>query len=260
MTRPEFSPRIASAWAVGGLAWLAFSFAAGSAARAEPNPSVFSQPPAAARAAELLAQERATLRGLGTARIAELSRAASGYAAEGEVVDPKLKAVARASRSADPRQPVAAEARLDLKSLDALPRSVGDAQWQCLAEAIYFEARGEPLAGQVAVAEVILNRVDDRRYPNSVCGVTRQGVGNGRVCQFSFACDGRPEVMTSRRERERSEKLAAIMVAGRARTVAGGATHFHATSVRPGWSGELTRTAAIGHHVFYRLKSRTQLY
>ncbi len=89
-------------------------------------------------------------------------------------------------------------AKLDVRTLDTLPpASAGDAQSQCLAQAIYFESRGEPLDGQIAVAEVVLNRVDDRRFPKTVCGVTRQGVGSGRGCQFSYACDGNSDVMKS---------------------------------------------------------------
>lgn len=166
--------------------------------------------------------------------------------------DPETAAVA--SPNSDQAVAVAAvPRRLDFGTLDALPRTGGDAEWQCLAEAIYFESRGEPLEGQVAVAEVVLNRVDDNRdFPHTVCGVTRQGAGSGRSCQFSYACDGNSDVMKSALPRERAEKLATLMLAGRARTVTDGATYFHARSVRPGWSNRFVRTAAIGHHVFYR--------
>ena len=146
----------------------------------------------------------------------------------------------------------ATPATLDGAALDAMPAATGDAQWQCLAEAIYFESRGEPIEGQVAVAEVVLNRVDDRNFPSTVCGVTRQGAGSGRGCQFSYACDGNPDVMRSVVSRQRSEKLAALMLAGRPRTVTDGATYFHTRSVRPGWAGKMTRTTSIGHHYFYR--------
>ena len=137
-------------------------------------------------------------------------------------------------------------ARLDLATLDAMPPASGDAEWQCLAQAIYFELRGEPLAGQVAVAEVVLNRVDDRRFPKTVCGVTNQG------CQFSYACDGNSDAMKSALARQRSEKLASLMLAGRARSLTDGATYFHTRSVRPDWSRRFTRTTTIGHHIFYR--------
>ncbi|HRO11180.1 cell wall hydrolase [Amaricoccus sp.] len=141
---------------------------------------------------------------------------------------------------------------LDFRTLDAMPAASGDEAWQCLAEAIYFEARGEPLEGQVAVAEVVLNRVSDRRFPRTVCGVTKQGAGSGKGCQFSYACDGNSDVMKSALARSRAEKLAAMMLAGRARTVTDGATYFHTRSVRPSWSSRMVRTASIGHHLFYR--------
>jgi spore germination cell wall hydrolase CwlJ-like protein len=146
--------------------------------------------------------------------------------------------------------------KLDAGALDSMPRPNTDAQLACLATAIYFESRGEPLAGQVAVAEVILNRVDSRAYPNTVCGVTNQGAGSGRGCQFSYACDGRSDAMTNAGPRARAEKLAGIMLAGRPRSVTDGATHFHSTAVRPSWSRTLTQTASIGHHRFYRQGAR----
>lgn len=145
---------------------------------------------------------------------------------------------------------------LAVTTLDQMPSiEGGDEQWRCLAQAIYFEARGEPLKGQIAVAEVVLNRVDNRAYPDTVCGVTNQGASSGRACQFSYACNGTKR-MASPLPRERAEKLAAIMLAGRERTVTDGATHFHATYVRPAWSRKFVRTAAIGQHIFYRQGTR----
>lgn len=168
------------------------------------------------------------------------------------------------SRNMDPRTSSAVLAReqgrppeaeppvLDFAALDAMPVPTGDAQWQCLSQAIYFESRGEPLSGQIAVAEVVLNRVDDARFPDSVCNVTRQGVGSGRACQFSYACDGRSDMMTSALSRERSEKLARLMLDGRPRMVTDGATYFHTRSVRPSWARQMTKTVVIGQHLFYK--------
>jgi spore germination cell wall hydrolase CwlJ-like protein len=169
-----------------------------------------------------------------------------------EALRPRARApeVVASSRSVEGE--AAASARLDFRTLDAMPRSSGGAEWQCLAEAIYFESRGEPLEGQVAVAEVVLNRVADRRFPGTVCGVTRQGAGSGKGCQFSYACDGNSDVMKSALPRARAEKLATMMLEGRARTLTDGATYFHTRSVRPGWSHRMVRTATIGHHLFYR--------
>lgn len=131
------------------------------------------------------------------------------------------------------------------------PRVADASELQCLSEALYFEARGETLKGQFAVAEVILNRVDSPTYPRTVCGVVNQG-SQGKGCQFSYACDGKPEAITEAKAFERAEKIAAIMLAGAPRGLTMGATHFHTAQVRPGWAHRLPRTATIGAHLFYR--------
>lgn len=126
----------------------------------------------------------------------------------------------------------------------------GDQQWQCLQQALYFEARGETLKGQFAVAEVILNRVDSGRYPKSVCGVVQQG-GNSR-CQFSYNCDGRPDVMSNKEAADVSGRIARAMLDGAPRALTAGATHFHTRAVSPNWSVRFEKTASIGAHLFYR--------
>ncbi|MFN3613478.1 MAG: cell wall hydrolase [Rubrimonas sp.] len=145
---------------------------------------------------------------------------------------------------------------IDLDHIRRMPRVEGDSQWRCLTEAIYFEARGQSLAGQVAVAEVVLNRVDNPNYPRTICGVTRQGSDRPNACQFSYQCDGKPEVITERGAWALAGKIAHLMLEGRPRTLTGAATHFHATRVNPGWSRRLERTARIGDHVFYRYPTR----
>lgn len=126
----------------------------------------------------------------------------------------------------------------------------GDAQWECLKTALYFEARGETLAGQVAVAEVILNRVDDPQYPKSICAVVHQGGAGG--CQFSYNCDGRADVMSEPAAAERAARVARAMMDGAPRVLTAGATHFHSRAVAPSWARRFARTAAIGAHLFYR--------
>lgn len=211
---------------------------------------------ASSRALEALTQEQLAMLSRGAARVSELSEA-SAATRTALAKGTRSSEVTRASRNVGADAAVIVRtAKLDLRLVDSLPRARGDTQWACLAEAIYFEARGEPLSGQVAVAEVILNRVDSPAYPSTICGVTRQGATKGRNCQFSYACDGRPEVMTDRLARGRSEKLAALMVGGQARSVSGGATHFHASYVRPSWAGRMTRTIRIGQHNFYRSRTR----
>jgi spore germination cell wall hydrolase CwlJ-like protein len=127
---------------------------------------------------------------------------------------------------------------------------------RCLAQALYHEARGESLEGQFAVAEVILNRVDSPLYPNTVCGVVNQNASRGRACQFSYACDGRPLTMTEPRARTLAQSIADLMLDGAERELTEGATHFHATFVRPHWSRVYEQTAQIGAHVFYRPATR----
>jgi spore germination cell wall hydrolase CwlJ-like protein len=130
------------------------------------------------------------------------------------------------------------------------PAASGDAQWECLKTALYFESRGEDLEGQFAVAEVILNRVDSVRYPNTICGVVEQGSSKG--CQFSYSCDGKNEAMNDNAAAEVSGRIARVMMDGAPRQLTDGATYFHTRSVRPSWSRKFPKTASIGAHLFYR--------
>jgi hypothetical protein len=135
--------------------------------------------------------------------------------------------------------------------LASVPPADGGAQWECLTQALYFEARGESVAGQFAVGEVILNRADHRAYPASVCGVVHQGASSGR-CQFSFMCDGHAETVTEPDSWDRAGKIARLLLDGAPRSLTGGATYFHSIAVRPSWARVFTRTARIGAHIFYR--------
>ena len=141
--------------------------------------------------------------------------------------------------------------------LASLPVATGDEQWRCLAEALYFEARGESVRGQFAVGEVILNRVDSAGYPGSLCGVINQGTGRKFACQFSYTCDGNPTVVRDRASWERVGKVARVLLDGTPRDLTNGATHFHTHAVSPSWSRRFTRTAEIGAHLFYREPVRT---
>ncbi|HLQ19369.1 MAG TPA: cell wall hydrolase [Tabrizicola sp.] len=129
------------------------------------------------------------------------------------------------------------------------PEPTGDEQWQCLTEALYFEARGESLDGQIAVAEVILNRVDNPLYPRTICGVVKQRGGGG--CQFSYVCNGRTK-MREKGAADLAGRIARAMLDGAPRVLTHGATHFHTRAVRPSWSKRFAKTAAIGAHLFYR--------
>jgi spore germination cell wall hydrolase CwlJ-like protein len=141
------------------------------------------------------------------------------------------------------------------KFISTQPKASGGDQFSCLAKALYFEARGESVKGQFAVAEVILNRVDSHRYPNSVCGVVNQGSHRRSGCQFSYTCDGRADRIREKAAYSQVAKIAKLMLDGAPRALTSGATHFHTTQVNPRWARRFPRTAKIGSHLFYRQPS-----
>lgn len=133
---------------------------------------------------------------------------------------------------------------------------------RCLATAIYHEARGEPEAGQWAVADVILNRVASGLYPASICGVVYQNAEKGKYrCQFSFACDGRPDEGGQGNRIVRESWVRAYMLAEAAlkqrqagaltEAIPQSALFYHSTKVQPAWTSALKRVASIGSHIFY---------
>ncbi|MBT8408978.1 MAG: cell wall hydrolase [Alphaproteobacteria bacterium] len=121
----------------------------------------------------------------------------------------------------------------------------------CLAQAIYYEAGYEPLAGRRAVAQVVLNRVRHPAYPNSVCGVVYEGAKKP-VCQFSFTCDGSLERRPGTAAWKAAEQVAAEALAGKVEPSVGMATHYHADYVAPYWAPKLTKVNKTGLHIFYR--------
>jgi hypothetical protein len=190
----------------------------------------------ASRLGAVLGQERAALAVVPDARMAQLT------------------SLPPASQRGIPTEPVVI---YDQQFLADLPAASGGPEWQCLAEALYFEARGESVRGLFAVGEVILNRVDSAAYPGSLCGVINQGTGRRYACQFSFTCDGNPNVVREQDAWEQVGKVASILLDGTPRDLTGGATHFHTNAVNPSWSRRFTRTAEIGAHLFYREPVRT---
>ncbi len=130
---------------------------------------------------------------------------------------------------------------------------------QCLAEAIWYEARSEPVAGQLAVAEVVLNRVRHRSYPNSICGVVYQGSERTTGCQFTFSCDGSTVARQPRGVTwEASQRVAAHALLGVGLSTSDGATHYHTVAVDPYWSDSLVQIKQVGAHIFYRFPTRAE--
>jgi len=135
-----------------------------------------------------------------------------------------------------------------------LPRSsFSKKQQTCLARGIYFEARGESVKGQAAVSQVILNRVRNPHYPNSICGVVYQNSHWYNRCQFSFACDRIKDRVNNKKLYKQAQHIAAETTAGRIWfPQVGSSTHYHATYVAPKWRKKMKRVGRIGLHIFYR--------
>lgn len=124
---------------------------------------------------------------------------------------------------------------------------------KCLADAIYFESRGEPVRGQIAVAQVIMNRVFSGYYPTTVCGVVYQNAHRRLACQFTFACDGIPDKITEPDAWERAKTISRETLDGKYWLAdVGKATHYHAYWVRPRWVRTMNKLDKIGVHTFYR--------
>tara|TARA_E500000305_G_scaffold93500_1_gene82072 strand:+ start:18 stop:524 length:507 start_codon:yes stop_codon:yes gene_type:complete len=125
-----------------------------------------------------------------------------------------------------------------------------DPDLKCLAQAVYFEARGEPFSGQIAVAQVVHNRVQLKR--KSYCAIVFEGSSRRNACQFSFACDGKSDTAMDKSSWQRALMVAGLVKDGNLRDLSGDATFYHATYVSPGWSKSLKQTTSIGNHIFYR--------
>lgn len=124
---------------------------------------------------------------------------------------------------------------------------------KCLAEAVYFESRGEPYRGQVAVAQVVMNRVFSGYYPADICRAVYQNAHRRFACQFTFACDNVRDVVTEPALWDQAKEIASDMLEGRVwDEKVGRATHYHARSVRPNWIREMRKLDRIGEHTFYR--------
>ncbi len=135
----------------------------------------------------------------------------------------------------------------------------------CLALNTYHEAKNQSLVGQIATAQVVMNRVADDRYPNTICEVVKQGPTRPswedpakeypikHRCQFSWYCDGKPDVPKNEKAWRKAQDVAFLVLYNKINLdVTEGATHYHATYVRPAWAKTKTRTTRIEKHIFYR--------
>lgn len=131
----------------------------------------------------------------------------------------------------------------------------------CMAHAIYFEARSESTVGQLAVGQVIMNRVSDYRFPDTVCEVVTDGLRYSwdtrkivrNKCAFSFYCDGKPEHISDQQAYRWAEELSYAIINNHVSIdVTDGSTHYHAHYVQPYWKDAFTQTVRINAHIFYR--------
>jgi hypothetical protein len=134
------------------------------------------------------------------------------------------------------------------------------AEHRCLAEVMYYEARGEGEEGQKAVAEVVFHRMNTGNYGHSICAVVYEGADKA-VCQFSFACDGSRDARRSPEPWREAQALAARILTGEEllNNATNGAVNFHTAAVQPGWSTQYVRTVQIGNHIFYRRQGRARI-
>jgi spore germination cell wall hydrolase CwlJ-like protein len=146
-----------------------------------------------------------------------------------------------------PKPPLTPAQRLELQGKDY------DKAEKCLAQAIYFEARAEPTRGQQAVAQVVLNRVFSPYYPKDVCSVVYQNAHRHLSCQFTFACDGKPESVNERGAWTRANRIAQQTLNAKVwLPEVNKATHYHASYVRPNWIRDMKVMVRYGVHTFYR--------
>ncbi len=148
-----------------------------------------------------------------------------------------------------------AYARANAPSSERVVNRYSGRERRCMSTAIYFEARGESYRGQVAVAQVIMNRVKLSLYPDTICGVVFQNQSRRDRCQFSFACDGIPERVTDRKAWARAQEITQKVTTGKIYlSDVANATHYHANYVHPDWARRMKRVATIGSHIFYRFR------
>jgi spore germination cell wall hydrolase CwlJ-like protein len=131
--------------------------------------------------------------------------------------------------------------------------TVQDRSLVCLAQAISYEAGNESIAGQEAVAQVVINRLRHPAYPKTICGVVYQGSTRKTGCQFTFTCDGSLRRPRSAQSMATAMEIARRVLAGSTSPLVRGATHYHADYVAPYWAPSLVKIAAIGAHIFYRM-------
>jgi len=203
-----------------------------------------------------------------TDRIAMAALPGAAAPAPGSAAAKALEAIAEVvAPDRDPAHPYPVEVPTQLAYVrEAAPETVfkpnlrpamraSRKQRTCLAEAIYFEARGESYRGQIAVAQVVRNRVESSVFPSTICAVVYQNKQKRNACQFSFACDGIKDRITERSAWAQAQEIADKVISGELYLPeVSNAINYHANYVRPRWAPRMNRITRIGAHIFYRFK------
>ncbi|RTR05944.1 cell wall hydrolase [Halomonas nitroreducens] len=176
---------------------------------------------------------------------------ADGSAEEAERKAEQLEQSVVETNEDGPATPAAAIDKPEAQAVDPAGEAPLDDPITCLARSIYWEARGEDVADMEAVANVVMNRLGDSGFPDTVCGVVRQGSEQG-ACQFSWWCDGRVDEADEDSAYAQAKEIARRALNQQLGDRTGGALYFHHRSVRPSWAAEFAKTVDVGGFAFYR--------
>jgi len=184
---------------------------------------------------------------LGQASAADRDEKAKAAENKAEVIEEKVSAEGPAASPA----PGETITRAEVRAVDPAGKEPLDDAITCLARSVYWEAKGEDDAGMQAIANVVMNRLGHEGFPDTICGVVKQGREDG-ACQFSWWCDGRPDQVQEAGRYARAKEIVRRVLNGELGDRTHGATYFHHRGVKPAWAKEYKRTATVGDHLFYK--------
>ena len=184
---------------------------------------------------------------VGLANAADQAQNEEAAKGKAEVLEEK----ASAEGSKMPPTPAEIITKPEAQAVDPVGEEPLDDAITCLSRTIYWETRGEGAAGMEAVANVVMNRLGHKGFPNTICGVVKQGHEQG-ACQFSWWCDGRSDDAEEDKSYAIAKEIARKALNRQLTDRTGGALYFHQRKVTPNWSNEYIRTVEVGEHVFYK--------
>ncbi|MCO7055534.1 cell wall hydrolase [Pseudomonas juntendi] len=188
--------------------------------------------------------------GLTTALLAAPLHAADP--AKAAVAEGKAEALEeKVVEAAPPPKPAEKLTPSEAQAVDPAGKAPLDDSLTCLARTLYWEAKGADASDMAAVASVVLNRLGQDGFPDTICGVVKQGV-ESRACQFSWWCDGRPDQVEEPQRYDVAKEIARKALNQQLQDSTGGALYFHDRSVHPAWAKTYRRTAKTTHFLFYK--------